>query len=85
MDKKTENIRFILKQNPFDELEDDQIAEEKDEYFITGRVLPPSGIYKDIGFDIEMKLTIKYPQEAPIVRILTPVYHPNIESDGNLN
>ena len=83
MDNEKRPVRFVIEQNPFDEFDDEEIPEEKSAYFITGRVYPNSGVYKDIGFDIEMKLTINYPQEAPIVRITSPVYHPNIENDGN--
>jgi ubiquitin-protein ligase len=72
------DAKFILEKNPFDDDDD----EEQDEYIIIGRVIPEAGIYKEDGFRIEMKITSKYPREPPEVRFLTPVYHPNIEIDG---
>jgi ubiquitin-protein ligase len=74
--------KFILEKNPFDDEEEEKIATARDEYIITGRVLPTAGIYQEHGFEIEMKLASSYPKEPPVVRILTPVYHPNIENDG---
>jgi ubiquitin-protein ligase len=74
--KGDQDAKFILEKNPFDD------NEERDEYIITGRVIPEAGIYKESGFRIEMKLKSNYPTEPPEVRFLTPVYHPNIEING---
>ncbi|UJR31839.1 hypothetical protein I4U23_019316 [Adineta vaga] len=76
--------RFILETNPFGNEDDEDEAEtiEKDEYVIIGRIFPKSEIYKETALRIEMKLTSRYPTEAPIVRFLTPIYHPNVEIDG---
>ena len=76
--------KFILDKNPFDDEEEERAAAERDEYIITGRVMPQTGIYKEMGFEIEMRLKSDYPNKPPEVRILTPVYHPNIEDDGKL-
>jgi ubiquitin-protein ligase len=80
--KGDKDAKFILEKNPFDDEEEEKVAAARDEYIITGRVLPETGIYKENGFKIEMKLKSNYPTEPPEVRILTPVYHPNIEKDG---
>ncbi|UJR31838.1 hypothetical protein I4U23_019315 [Adineta vaga] len=76
--------RFILEINPFGNEDDEDEAEavEKDEYVVIGRIFPKSEIYKETALRIEMKLTSRYPTEAPIVRFLTPIYHPNVEIDG---
>ncbi|CAF0914912.1 unnamed protein product [Adineta steineri] len=74
--------RFILESNPFDDEDEEKVAVEKDEYVIKGKIFPSSNIYKETALRIEMKLTSAYPIEAPVVRFLTPVYHPNVESDG---
>lgn len=80
--KGDEHSQFFLEYNPFDDEDEERAAAKKDEYVIIGRVLPKEGIYKNIGFRIEIKLTSGYPIEAPAVRILSHVYHPNIEADG---
>jgi ubiquitin-protein ligase len=77
-------VRFILEKSPFDDVEEEKAAAAKDEYVVIGRILPNSEIYKESAFRIEMKLTSKYPKEPPEVRFLTPVYHPNVETDGTL-
>ena len=75
-------VRFILEKSPFDDEEEEQIAVDRDEYVVTGRIFPNADIYKEGAFRIEMKLTSKYPIEPPVVRFLTPVYHPNVAMDG---
>ena len=61
-------VRFLLEKSPFDDEDEERSAAEKDEYVVVGRILPESNIYKESAFQIEMKLTSKYPQEAPAVR-----------------
>lgn len=39
---------------------------------------PANSAYKDRFFQLEIKLPADYPFEPPIVRFLTPVWHPNI-------
>jgi len=75
-------VKFILEKSPFDDEEEQQAAATRNEYVVIGRILPESEIYKESAFRIEMKLTLKYPQEPPEVRFLTPVYHPNVETNG---
>ena len=40
---------------------------------------PPNSPYKNRFFQIEIKLPEDYPFEPPVVRFLTPVWHPNID------
>jgi ubiquitin-protein ligase len=75
-------VKFILEKSPFDDDDDEKEAIEQDRYVVIGRIFPNSDIYKDYAIKIEIILTSKYPEEAPEVRFLTPVYHPNIENDG---
>lgn len=39
---------------------------------------PPNSPYKDRFFKLEIRLPEDYPFEPPIVRFITPVWHPNI-------
>lgn len=82
--KNTEPVKFILERTPFDDFDEMEQITALDEYVIIGRIFPQSDIYRESSFRIEMKLTLKYPLEAPIVRFLTPIYHPNVEQDGKL-
>ncbi|CAF3319045.1 unnamed protein product [Rotaria socialis] len=75
-------VRFILEDSPFDDEQEEETAIEKDVYFVRGRILPESDIFKEGALRIEMRLTSNYPNEAPEVRFLTPIYHPNISADG---
>lgn len=42
------------------------------------------GIWENGNFDFEFKMTDEYPFEAPKVKCLTKVWHPNIDSNGNV-
>ncbi|CAM4770070.1 unnamed protein product [Rotaria magnacalcarata] len=75
-------VQFILEDSPFDDEQEEETAIEKDVYFVRGRILPESDIFKEGALRIEMRLTSNYPNEAPEVRFLTPIYHPNISADG---
>jgi ubiquitin-protein ligase len=80
--KKDAPVKFILEKSPFDDEDEEKTAIERDEYVIIGRIFPTSEIYKEGSFQIEMKVTSRYPAEPPVVRFITPIYHPNIENDG---
>lgn len=79
-------VRFLLVKSPFpdDQDEDEQFAElnKRKEHLIVGRILPTSEIYNQGSYEIEMKITSKFPAEPPEVRFLTPIYHPNVARDG---
>ena len=77
--------RFLFDFNPFGYVDDDDndaIPTEPNEIVITGRSFPNSEIYKKTALRIEMRLIGAYPTEPPVVRILTRLYHPNVEEDG---
>jgi len=50
------------------------------EYFVRGLAKGPSGdpIYRNQHL-VEIQLTSEYPRQSPKCRMLTPVFHPNIE------
>lgn len=41
---------FILEQNPFDDAEEEKAAAAIEEYIVSGRVFPKTGLYKETGF-----------------------------------
>jgi ubiquitin-conjugating enzyme E2 T len=80
-------VRFLLDKSPFNDDDDvDAIAEvaKSNEYLIIGRIFPQSDIYKEGAYQIEIKLTKTFPFDPPEVRFITPIYHPNVDKDGNI-
>jgi ubiquitin-protein ligase len=82
LNKQDVSVRFVLDKSPFDENDNDEIVTEQGVYVIIGRIFPKSDIFKESTIQIEMKLTSSYPFEPPEVRLLTPIYHPNVDKDG---
>lgn len=78
-------VKFILEHNPFDDEDEENETSTRDEYIVIGQIFPNAEIYKQGAYRIEMKLTLNYPAEPPVVRFLTPIYHPNIAKDGKKN
>jgi ubiquitin-protein ligase len=81
LNKDNASVRFILDKSPFDE-EDNESTTEQNVYVIIGRIFPNSEIFKEYSIQIEMKLTSNYPIEPPEVRLITPIYHPNVDKNG---
>jgi len=79
--KENAPVRFLLDKSPFDE-NYAETSTQQNVYVIIGRILPKSDIFKESSIQIEMKLTSNYPLEPPEVRLLTPIYHPNVDKDG---
>jgi ubiquitin-protein ligase len=78
-------VRYLLTKSPFndDDDEDETNATVTSKgIIITGRIFPDSEIFKEGSYKIEMELTRNFPWEAPEVRFLTPIYHPNVYPDG---
>jgi ubiquitin-conjugating enzyme E2 T len=40
--------------------------------------------YEGGTFTLEVTLTDRYPFEPPIVKFITPIYHPNIDTGGRI-
>jgi hypothetical protein len=88
------SIKFILDETPFSDGEnpfcdDDtrpaRIVSTTDMggcFFVIGRILPASNIFNQSAFKIELKIPIGYPFNPPVVRMLTPIYHPNFGPEG---
>jgi len=70
-------IKFIIDSSPFD---DEEISPS--EYIFIGRILPMSNLFNKSSFKIEIKLSNEYPLKPPELRILTPIYHPNVCEKG---
>lgn len=79
----TPNI-FYLDNMSFD-VDDVMDFTDPIERIITGRIFPNSDIYKQGAFQIEIKLPSIYPLDPPKIRFITPIYHPNVRTDGKRN
>jgi len=84
LDKESAEIRFRLKESPFDGIEDqdDLTAGKREEFFVIGQIFPKSEIYRERSYLIEMKLKRTFPIDPPEVKFLTKIYHPNVRKDG---
>lgn len=76
--------RFRIEKSPFTGEEDEDVVanQERTDYVVTGQIFPTSEIYNQRSYKIELKLTRNFPIDPPEVRFLTPIYHPNIATDG---
>ncbi|CAF2757834.1 unnamed protein product [Rotaria sp. Silwood2] len=80
----TSNPKFVLEKSPFNEDDDEGEAaasSSSKEHVIIGRIFPDSEVFREGSFQIEIKLTPTYPFDPPEVRLLTPIYHPNVGQD----
>jgi len=86
--KNPNSIKFLIDRTPFgdDESEAPTIAQNEhgQYYIITGRVLPTSNIYNRSAFVVRLKVPIEYPFKPPEVEMVTPIYHPNIATEGKM-
>ncbi|CAF2931568.1 unnamed protein product [Rotaria sp. Silwood2] len=83
----TTDPKFVLEKSPFDdedEIEAPVLSNQK-EMVVIGRIFPESEIYREGAFRIEIRLPPRFPFDAPEVRFLTPIYHPNVSVDGKNN
>jgi ubiquitin-protein ligase len=84
LDKDDAEVRFRLKESPFTGNESDEqlAADKREEFIVTGQIFPKSDIFRERSYLIEMKLPKSFPMLPPVVRFLTPIYHPNVGTDG---
>lgn len=47
-------------------------------------ICPDEGFYRGGRFSFSFKVGMNYPHEPPKVKCETPVYHPNIDLEGNV-
>ncbi len=73
---------FILEETPFQEEREAADTFDTTSTYITGRILPSSDIYNQGAYRLQIKLTAQYPFWPPEVRFLTPIYHLNVDTDG---
>ncbi|UJR31837.1 hypothetical protein I4U23_019314 [Adineta vaga] len=82
--------KFTLETSPFKDDDDDDddssnagaTSGSSNDINITGLIYPTSDIYNGGAYRIEIKLIPTYPFDAPEVRFLTSIYHPNVDQDG---
>ncbi len=74
-----ESTIFKIDQTPFDEEKESLIQTSN---IIIGRIFPRSNIYNQRAYEIEISFAPSYPFDPPEVRLITPIYHPNVGSDG---
>ncbi|CAF1011100.1 unnamed protein product [Rotaria sordida] len=72
---------FIVDESPFQQEQEAAAAESQDPV-IAGRILPTSDIYKEGAYRLEMRFSPGYPFKPPEVRFATPIYHLNVDKDG---
>ena len=70
---------FKLDVSPFDEDDESDLPVHCQ---IIGRIFPSSHIYNKVAYQIQIDVPPSYPFESPSVRLLTPIYHPNVNNDG---
>lgn len=51
---------------------------------VCARTQPSSTPYQGGTFEVAIDFPIEYPFKGPKLRFLTPVYHPNVDKDGNM-
>jgi ubiquitin-protein ligase len=59
--------------------EDGEIIEEPDFFHWNGVINgPPDTPYENGKFEIDIKFPSSYPKQPPVIKFITPIYHPNI-------
>ena len=86
LNNKDAPVRFTLEKSPFTGVEDDDelATDTRKEFTIVGLIYPNSDVFNQSAFRIEIKLKSTYPFEAPEIRFLTPIYHPNVDTRGEM-
>lgn len=45
---------------------------------------PKETVYDSLKYKLSLEFPNSYPYTAPVVKFLTPCYHPNVDSGGNI-
>ncbi|CAF3342721.1 unnamed protein product [Rotaria sp. Silwood2] len=72
-DNNASSVQFLLDKTPLD---------NPGSNVFLGRILPKTQIYNQAAFQIEINLPAEYPFKPPEVRVITPIYHPNVGDRG---
>ncbi|CAF1377951.1 unnamed protein product [Rotaria magnacalcarata] len=75
-------FKFILETTPFSD--DEDATPPTGDWVITGRVLPNSDLYKTGSIRIQLVVSPNYPFVPPKVYVRSPMYHPNIDKNGEV-
>jgi len=41
-------------------------------------------VFEGLKFQLSLNFTSKYPMDPPVVKFITPIYHPNVDDQGNI-
>ena len=44
----------------------------------------PYQVYESLKFKLSLEFPSRYPYVAPTVKFVTPIFHPNVDQDGNI-
>ncbi|CAF1334599.1 unnamed protein product [Adineta ricciae] len=78
------SVRFLLEKSPFSDDDDDE-PYQTENYTIVGQIFPTSEIFEKSTVRIQLQLGKTYPVNLPRVHFLTPVNHPNVNENGELD
>ncbi|XP_044744514.1 probable ubiquitin-conjugating enzyme E2 C [Coccinella septempunctata] len=45
---------------------------------------PKDSVYENMKFKLKLKFPSSYPYSAPFVKFITPCFHPNVDTKGNI-
>ncbi|XP_041454861.1 ubiquitin-conjugating enzyme E2 C-like [Lytechinus variegatus] len=45
---------------------------------------PVGSVYESLKFKLSLEFPSRYPYVAPTVKFVTPIFHPNVDQDGNI-
>jgi len=57
---------------------------KKDQMFFIVKIKCLSGYWKGASYNFSFDIPDGYPIEPPVVKCMTPIFHPNIDSSGNI-
>ncbi|XP_795580.1 ubiquitin-conjugating enzyme E2 C [Strongylocentrotus purpuratus] len=45
---------------------------------------PAESVYESLKYKLSLEFPSRYPHVAPTVKFVTPIFHPNVDNDGNI-